>query len=98
MIHTLFEVAQMTGLSLRSIQNGCRHGRIEHTARGAGTIRIRRGMTGVQVEKLLAQRTVKVASPAQPELEPLDDLAEAKAATRRRLARYSGRSTAGQRS
>ncbi|MBE1485603.1 hypothetical protein H4W31_001241 [Plantactinospora soyae] len=45
MIHTLPEVAWMTGLSLRSIQSGCRQGRIEHIARGNGTIRIRRGMT-----------------------------------------------------
>lgn len=89
---TLPEVAAMTGLSLRSIERGCRNGTIEHTPIGDGTKKQHRRMYPHQVEKLLEARrqgaTRPLTSAAQsPKAEPVDPLAEARAASRRLNAR-----------
>ncbi|MCG5464144.1 helix-turn-helix domain-containing protein [Micromonospora sp. MED01] len=90
---TLPEVAALTGLSLRSIERGCRNGTIEHTPIGDGTIKQHRRMYPHQVEKLLEARRQGATQPLAragtqpPEVEPVDPLAEARAASRRLNAR-----------
>lgn len=86
--YTLPEVARMTGLSLRSIERGCRNGTIKHLPKGDGTQRVHRRMTRAQVDVLLADRETGPTVTAPPE--PVDDLAEARAATRERLSRRTG--------
>ncbi len=92
---TLPEVADMTGLSLRSIERGCRNGTIEHIPIGDGTKRQHRRMYLHQVDKLKAARKAGATVSIVPaEASPDDDLAEAKAASRARLARRTGRRAA----
>lgn len=88
--YTLPEVARMTGLSLRSIEIGCRAGRIEHTPRGEGTQRVHRVMYQHQIDALLAQRAASVAATNPTPSTPVDDLADARQKTRERLARRTG--------
>ncbi|MEV5211418.1 hypothetical protein AB0K35_28480 [Micromonospora sp. NPDC053740] len=89
---TLPEVAAMTGLSLRSIERGCRNGTIEHTPIGDGTIKQHRRMFPHQVKKLLEARRQGATKPLTnvsqpPTVEPVDPLTEARAASRRLNAR-----------
>lgn len=90
---TLPEVAALTGLSLRSIQRGCRNGTIEHTPIGDGTIKQHRRMYPHQVEKLLEARRQGNTQPltqvadSPSKADSVDPLAEAKAASRRLNAR-----------
>ncbi|WP_082171217.1 hypothetical protein [Micromonospora sp. RV43] len=89
---TLREVAQMTGFSLRSLQEGCRAGTIEHNPKGIGTRRVHRVMTAEQVRKLQEARArgVTVAPSEQPAPAPrpnVSALDEARARTRAGLAR-----------
>ncbi|MEU3452094.1 hypothetical protein ABZ671_00425 [Micromonospora sp. NPDC006766] len=88
---TLPEVAAITGLSLRSIERGCRAGTIEHTTKGDGTIKRHRLMYPPQVRKLLAARQVGATKPVEVVPAVDDDLAAARAATRRMLARTGRR-------
>ncbi|MEU1762879.1 hypothetical protein [Micromonospora sp. NPDC005652] len=88
---SLREVAAMTGFSLRSIQEGCRAGTIEHNPKGLGTERVHRVMTAEQVRKLQEARArgVTVAPPEQraaPQ-QNVSALDEARARTRAGLAR-----------
>ncbi|MEU8334873.1 hypothetical protein [Micromonospora tulbaghiae] len=84
---TLPEVAALTGLSLRSIERGCRNGTIEHTPIGDGTKKQHRRMYLHQVEKLLEARRQGVTKPLVA-VQPVDDgLAAAKAASRQMNAR-----------
>ena len=91
---TLPEVAAMTGLSLRSIERGCRNGTIEHTPIGDGTIKQHRRMYPHQVEKLLEARRQGVTKPPAPLVTASDELAEARAASRKMNARRLGRRAA----
>ncbi|WBB94265.1 hypothetical protein [Verrucosispora sp. WMMC514] len=77
---TLPEVAQVTGLSLRMLQRGCRAGRIKHTPKGEGTERVHRIMYPQQVRELLESRQTGDTRPAQPAA--VDPIEEAIAATR----------------
>jgi len=89
---TLREVAALTGLSLRLIERGCRRGTIQHTVIGEGTIRKHRRMYPHQVELLKAARSTGTAVPVEPAPpEPVDDIAAAIEATRRRQSRRTGR-------
>ncbi|MEV7230756.1 hypothetical protein AB0M79_27595 [Polymorphospora sp. NPDC051019] len=76
--YTLPEVAEKTDLSLRSIEHGCREGRIEHLSKGDGTIRVHRRMTQMQIDKLLAERT-------KPAVNPMPELADELKAARRQM-------------
>lgn len=92
-LYTLPEVAAMTGLSLRSIERGCRNGTIEHTPIGDGVKKQHRRMYPHQVQKLIearakgSTRAVK-AVPALPSQD--DDIAAAIAASRKRHTRRTG--------
>jgi len=88
--YTLPQVAKMTGLSLRSIERGCRNGTIKHLPKGEGTKRVHRVMTRTQVDALIAQRETAATPAAQPAPKHADELAEAREATRKRLARRTG--------
>lgn len=90
--HTLREVAAVTGLSLRSIEIGCRTGTIKATPKGAGTKKRHWVMYPEQIRELLDARTTGQTVPVQPvEPEPADDLAAAIAASRRLQARSTPR-------
>ena len=92
---TLPEVAAMTGLSLRSIERGCRNGTIEHIPIGDGTKRQHRRMYLHQVEKLKAARKAGATVSIVPaEDSQSDDLAEAIRASRERLSRRTGKRAA----
>ncbi|BCJ65124.1 hypothetical protein [Polymorphospora rubra] len=86
--YTLREVAEKTGLSLRSIEKGCRDGTIGHLPKCDGTIRVHRRMTQTQIDKLLADRTKQaVQFVAAPTREPVDELEEARRMSRERANR-----------
>ncbi|PZG12468.1 hypothetical protein C1I95_25815 [Micromonospora craterilacus] len=89
---TLPEVAQVTGLSLRLIERGCRKGAIEHTPKGEGTERVHRIMYPHQVRLLLESRQVGVTKPV--EQPPADPIQEAIEATRAMVARQNRRHVA----
>ena len=91
---TLPEVAALTGLSLRSIERGCRNGTIEHTPIGDGTKKQHRRMYPHQVEKLLEARRQGVTMPLTAVPSEADGLAAAKAASRQMNARRSTRRAA----
>lgn len=92
-LYTLPQVAAMTGISLRSIERGCRAGTIEHTVIGDGVEKQHRRMYPHQVQKLVesrAQGTTRRPIEAVPASSVEDDIAAAIAASRRRLARRTG--------
>ncbi|MFG1872213.1 hypothetical protein [Micromonospora arborensis] len=93
---TLREVALMTGFSLRSIQDGCRNGTIEHNPKGLGTKRVHRVMTAEQVTKLQEARKRGITTAPQdqvPQQQPstVSALDEARARTRAGLSRRTPR-------
>ncbi|MFI2663192.1 hypothetical protein [Micromonospora carbonacea] len=91
--YTLPEVAAMTGLSLRSIERGCRNGSIEHTPIGDGTEKQHRRMYPHQVQKLVESRTkgaTRVAKPVPALPSQDDDIAAAIAASRKLHTRRTG--------
>jgi excisionase family DNA binding protein len=75
--YTLAEVAAMTHLALRTLERGCRAGRIEHIKLGRSRV-----MTRAQIDALLAQHTKPVA-----EAIPMPDTSAKEADRRRALAR-----------
>lgn len=91
--YTLPEVHRMTGISLRSIERGCRNGTIEHLPIGEGQERRHRRMTRHQVDLLVASRSSGATAAAAAQPSPVDDLAEAIAASRRLQSRRTGRRT-----
>ncbi|GGM26544.1 hypothetical protein GCM10011608_09130 [Micromonospora sonchi] len=92
--YTLPEVAAMTGLSLRSIERGCRNGTIEHIPIGDGTARQHRRMYLHQVNLLIEQRSRRSVQAAPPVSSPDDDVAAAIAASRKLHSRRTGRHAA----
>lgn len=90
--YTLPQVAAMTGISLRSIERGCRAGAIEHTVIGDGVKKQHRRMYPHQVQKLVESRAKGTTRPVEAVPTPSvnDDIAAAIAASRRRLSRRTG--------
>lgn len=62
-LHTLAEVAALTGFSERSLADDCRAGRIEHVHRGRDRL-----MTDEQIAALIREHTVHPATGKPGEL------------------------------
>lgn len=67
-VFTLAEVADMTKMSLRQIENDCRKEHVEHVHQGH-----LRGMTRPQIAKLLARYTVQAKEKPKTEAEQRAD-------------------------
>lgn len=79
--YTLDEVAEMTGLSRRSLADGCRAGRVPHRKFGQ-----QRVMTQADIDKFLAQ--MEAEATVAPEVARIDEHRRRIAA---RVARKRGR-------
>jgi len=83
--YSLEEVAEITGLPLRRIQQDCRRKRVDHIRHGR-----RRGMTADQIKSMLTAYTIVAERVAE-----LDDMELARQATLKSGARYRTRGRAG---
>lgn len=80
------DVAQMTGVSLRRLLDSCRSGEVDHIRMGG-----RRLMTQAQIDAMLTQYSTGIT--AEAKREPVDELEQARVASRRNASRQTARRT-----